>query len=312
MSDQINYSPTTWRCGRFSFEWQVQADTFLEDRLETSIIPVIPIVPIVMGILNVTPDSFSDGGKFFDTSKAIEHAYQMIDDGAKIIDIGGESTRPGAQFVNASEEQDRVLPIIEAIKNSGVAISIDTYKSSTMALAIEAGVDIVNDITGFASEDNQSIAVKYSNVGLCLMHMQNTPTTMQINPSYQNVLMEINDFFDQRIDQLIRMGVQSERLCIDPGIGFGKTVEHNLRTLNQLAYFKKHQRPILVGISRKASLGKIIGSQTDDRTVASVAAMLWSIVRGANIVRVHDVKQSVQAIKVWLSIQQESVLENKL
>jgi dihydropteroate synthase len=291
-----NQKPATWRCGRFLFNWSHGDD-----------LCVSPALPIVMGILNVTPDSFSDGGKYFSKNKAIDHAFQMIEDGAKILDIGGESSKPGAEKVSDSEEQDRVMPIIEALKDAKAALSLDSYKTSTMSLAAKAGIDILNDISGFSSHGNQQIAVDNPSLGLCVMHMQNDPKTMQIRPSYEDVIQEVNDFFLQRIKILESLGVSPDRICLDPGIGFGKTPLHNLKLMNQLNSFSHFGMPTLLGISRKSTLGKMIGSDTEDRTVASIAAMLFSIQRGAKVLRVHDVKESVQAIKVWASLSNEII-----
>jgi dihydropteroate synthase len=291
-----NSKPATWRCGRFHFEWP-QIDDYRKS---------YPL-PIVMGILNVTPDSFSDGGRYFSKNKALDHAYQMVEDGAKIVDIGGESSKPGAEKVSESEEQDRVMPIIEALKDAKVALSLDSYKTSTMTLAAKAGVDILNDISGFSSLGNQQVAVDNPSLGLCVMHMQNDPKTMQIRPSYEDVIKEVNDFFLQRIKILESLGVSPDRICLDPGIGFGKTPLHNLQLINQLRSFGHFGMATLVGISRKSTLGKIIGSDIEDRTVASIAAMLFSIERGAKVLRVHDVKESVQAIKVWNSLSNEII-----
>ena len=291
-----NQKPATWRCGRFLFNWSPGDDLCAS-----------PALPIVMGILNVTPDSFSDGGRYFSKNKALDHAFQMIEDGARILDIGGESSKPGAETVSDSEEQDRVMPIIEALKDAKVALSLDSYKTSTMSLAAKAGIDILNDISGFSSPGNQQVAVDYPAIGLCVMHMQNDPKTMQIRPSYEDVIQKVNDFFFQRIKILESLGVCLDRICLDPGIGFGKTPVHNLHLLNQLSSFDHFGMPTLIGISRKSTLGKIIGSDTEDRTVASIAAMLFSISRGANILRVHDVKESVQAIKVWTSLSNEII-----
>jgi dihydropteroate synthase len=291
-----NQKPATWRCGRFHFKWH-QVDDFQESH---------PL-PIVMGILNVTPDSFSDGGRYFSARKAIDHAHQMIEDGAKIIDIGGESSKPGAEKVSESEEQDRVMPIIEALKDSKVALSLDSYKTSTMTLAAKAGIDILNDISGFSSPGNQQVAVDNPSLGLCVMHMQNDPKTMQIRPSYDDVIREVNDFFLQRIKILESLGVSPERICLDPGIGFGKTPLHNLQLINQLGSFAHFGMTTLIGISRKSTLAKLIGSDIEDRTVASITAMLFSIERGAKVLRVHDVKESVQAIRVWTSLSNEII-----
>jgi dihydropteroate synthase len=294
--EMSNQKPATWRCGRFHFKWSHGDD-----------LSASPSLPIVMGILNVTPDSFSDGGRYFCKNKALDHAFQMIEDGANILDIGGESSKPGAANVSDSEEQDRVMPIIEALKGSKVALSLDSYKTPTMSLAAKAGIDILNDISGFSSLANQQVAIDHPELGLCVMHMQNDPKTMQIRPSYEDVIQEVNDFFLQRIQILESLGVSSERICLDPGIGFGKTPLHNLQLMNQLGFFAHFGMPVLIGISRKSTLGKIIGSDSEDRTTASIAAMLFSISRGAKILRVHDVKESVQAIKVWTSLSNEII-----
>jgi dihydropteroate synthase len=230
----------------------------------------------------------------------------MIEDGAQIIDIGGESTKPGAKFVSESEEQDRVLPVIEGLVGCGVALSLDSYKASTMQLACKAGIDILNDITGFTSPQNQAVAVANPNVGLCLMHMQNSPQNMQISPHYDDVVEDLRQYFMDTVNTLESKGIVRKRICIDPGLGFGKTPFHNLRLLNQLKSFNDFGLALLIGISRKSTLAKILGSDLESRTTASVAAMLAGIEQGANIVRVHDVKESVQAIKVWMAIKNES------
>jgi dihydropteroate synthase len=265
-------------------------------------------MPAVMGILNVTPDSFSDGGKFFDTNRAVDHAFEMIEQGATIIDIGGESTKPGATIVSAQEEQDRVLPILEKLQSCGVALSIDTYKSETMKVALQVGVDILNDITGFRELDNIQVAASSQTVGLCVMHMQNTPQTMQINPSYNNVLVEVGNFLTSKLSELREYGIESKRVALDPGFGFGKTVEHNLQLLNQLAKIDRKGTALLVGLSRKKTLAKILNSDTKDKTVASVAAALLAVERGANIVRVHDVGPTVDALKVWSAMRLERLV----
>ena len=279
--EAIATKPTAWRCGRFYFDWKHHP------------------TPVVMGILNITPDSFSDGGKFFSHQQAIDHAYQMIEDGAQIIDVGGESTRPGATPISAQEEQDRVLPVIEKLQSAGVALSIDTYKGETMRLALDMGIDILNDISGFQDPQNISVASSSKDVGLCIMHMQNTPQTMQAQPSYQNVLEDVGQFLAQKIDQLSRHGIERERIAIDPGFGFGKTVQHNLTLLHRLAELQPYSSSLLVGLSRKKTLTKIVGDDANSLTIASVVAAILAIERGAKVIRVHDVKPSVQAVKVW-------------
>ncbi len=279
--EAIATKPTAWRCGRFYFDWKHHP------------------TPVVMGILNITPDSFSDGGKFFSHQQAIDHAYQMIEDGAQIIDVGGESTRPGATPISAQEEQDRVLPVIEKLQSAGVALSIDTYKGETMRLALDMGIDILNDISGFQDPQNISVASSSKDVGLCIMHMQNTPQTMQAQPSYQNVIEDVGQFLAQKIDQLSRHGIERERIAIDPGFGFGKTVQHNLTLLHRLAELQPYSSSLLVGLSRKKTLTKIVGDDANSLTIASVVAAILAIERGAKVIRVHDVKPSVQAVKVW-------------
>lgn len=260
-----------------------------------------------MGILNITPDSFSDGGKYLSHQQAIDHAYQMIEDGAQIIDIGGESTRPGATPISAQEEQDRALPVIEKLQSAGVALSIDTYKGETMRLALNMGIDILNDISGFQDPQNISVAASSKDVGLCIMHMQNTPQTMQAQPNYQHVVEDVGQFLAQKIDELSRHGIDRERIAIDPGFGFGKTAQHNLTLLHRLAELRRDSSTLLVGLSRKKTLTKIVGVDANSLTTASVVAAILAIERGAKVIRVHDVKPSVQAVKVWSAMHFENM-----
>lgn len=258
--------------------------------------------PIVMGILNVTPDSFSDGGQFQALDGAMSHAEQMIQDGVDIIDIGGESTRPGSAPVSLNEELDRVMPIIYALRDCGKPLSIDTYKTEVMREAILAGADMINDINGFRSEGAVS-TVASSDVGLCVMHMQNSPTDMQQRPQYENVNQEVTLFLEERLTALNKVGIENSRLCIDPGFGFGKTLEHNISMLKNIAQFQtKHGLPLLAGLSRKSMLGTITGKHVEHRQAASLAAALAAIAHGAKIVRVHDVAGTVDAIKVWQAL----------
>ncbi len=253
--------------------------------------------PKVMGILNVTPDSFSDGGKFSHIDAALHHAQQMIDEGADIIDIGGESTRPGASPVPLQEELQRVIPVIQALSGCAVVLSVDTYKPEVMQAAIQAGVHMVNDV--FALRQPGAIeAVKDSQVALCLMHMQGTPQTMQIEPSYQDVVAEVGQFLSERVAVLKQSGVSTERIVIDPGFGFGKKTTHNLSLLKHLEQLRLDGLPILAGLSRKSVLGKIVGQDEAGRLYASIAASVLAVSHGANIVRVHDVKATVEALKV--------------
>lgn len=259
--------------------------------------------PKVMGILNVTPDSFSDGGKFHHIDAALTHAQQMIEQGADIIDIGGESTRPGAQPVMLEEELQRVIPVIQALSGCGAVLSVDTYKPEVMRAAIEAGVHMVNDV--FALQQPGALqAVQDSQVAICLMHMQGTPQTMQVQPSYQNVLAEVQAFLTQRVEVVRQIGMGDDRIVLDPGFGFGKKTAHNLTLLKHLAELHIANLPILAGLSRKSVLGQIVGQDADQRVFASVAASVLAVSHGANIVRVHDVKATVEALKVTTAVMQ--------
>lgn len=281
----IQTKPTTWRCGRFLFDFANRNR------------------PIVMGILNATPDSFSDGGKFRSPKDAIAQAEHMLADGVDLIDIGGESTRPGAEPVGLQEELDRVLPVIEALKNCGVPLSIDTYKSETMRQALNAGVDCVNDIWALRQAGAVDAVLESQNCGIVLMHMQRDPLTMQFNPEYINVIAEIKQFLKDRADLLISSGIAYDRIAIDPGFGFGKSLEHNLNMLSNFSEFSWLGLPVLAGISRKSMIGKITGKDTNDRVAPSIAAAIMAADRGASIVRVHDVAETVDALKLWEAIQ---------
>jgi dihydropteroate synthase len=284
--------PATWRCGRFLFE--------LEQRRANR------QRPLVMGILNATPDSFSDGGRFYSKDDTVRQAEGMISAGVDLIDIGGESTKPGAIPVSLQEELDRVLPIIEALKDCGVALSIDTYKAETMRQALLAGVDCVNDIWALRQAGAESVVLDSAlarNCGIVLMHMQCDPVTMQLNPNYVNVVGEINAFLMERTQSLIEQGIAAERITIDPGFGFGKSLDHNLRMLQEFESFTQSGYPVLAGISRKSMLGKITGREVGDRLVPSVAAAVLAAERGASIVRVHDVPETIDALTVWAAAQ---------
>lgn len=257
--------------------------------------------PLVMGIVNVTPDSFSDGGCHLQLDAALAHARQLIAEGADIIDIGGESTRPGAQPVSVDEELRRVLPVIEAMRGTTVPISIDTCKPQVMRAALDAGVQIVNDIN--ALQDAAAMnAVASSNAAVCLMHKQGNPQTMQMQPHYQNVVAEVSAFLQARIAAAEAAGIQRNRIVIDPGFGFGKTLEHNLALLRRLDTLRELGVPILAGLSRKSMLGTLTGQDAGQRQSASVAAALIAVQRGANIVRVHDVRATVDALKIWNAV----------
>lgn len=280
-----SHQPATWRCGRFLFDFSKRKR------------------PLVMGILNATPDSFSDGGKFRTATNAIAQAELMINCGVDIIDIGGESTKPGAEPVSLQEELDRVLPVIEVLKSCGVALSIDTYKAETMHQALKAGVDCINDIWALRQEGAISSVTESSDCGVVLMHMQRDPLTMQFNPEYKNVVVEVNAFLKERADLLIAEGIDRVRIAIDPGFGFGKSLEHNLKMLANFEQFSSLGYPVLAGISRKSMLGKVTGKETNERVASSIAAAVMATDRGAKIVRVHDVPETVDALKLWEAIQ---------
>ncbi|CAG0957958.1 dihydropteroate synthase [Methylophilaceae bacterium] len=255
-----------------------------------------------MGIVNVTPDSFSDGGKYESAEKAVEHALQLVAEGADILDIGGESTRPGAMPVSLEDELERVVPVIERLsKVAGVPLSIDTYKPEVMRAAIAAGADIVNDVRALQEPGALEI-VAGSNAGACLMHMQGTPQTMQVDPQYDDVVATVNTFLAQRLAAAEAAGIVRERIVLDPGFGFGKKTEHNLQLLQQLDKTLQIGRPLLVGLSRKSVLGQITGGDVDVRLHASLAASVISTMKGARIVRVHDVKATVDALKVVAAV----------
>jgi dihydropteroate synthase len=262
-------------------------------------LPVHPAGALVMGILNVTPDSFSDGGQHAALEGAIAHAELMMEQGVDIIDIGGESTRPGSPPVPLAEELRRVMPVIYALRDCGAAISIDTYKPQVMREAIMAGVDMINDINGFRAEGAVE-AVRDSDCALCIMHMRGEPATMQQQPVYTDVVQEVLDFLRERIAALTGAGIARERLWIDPGFGFGKTVEHNYalikatrRLVDELGV------PLLAGLSRKSMVGAVTGKPVEQRMAGSLGGALAAVAHGAKIVRVHDVAETVDALKVW-------------
>ena len=280
--------PATWRCGHFLFDFTKRKK------------------PLVMGILNATPDSFSDGGKFRTASDAIAQAELMLKSGADLIDIGGESTRPGAKPVSLQEELDRVLPVIEALKGCGIPLSIDTYKAETMRQALRTGVDCVNDIWALRQDDAVAAVLESKDCGIVLMHMQRDPLTMQFDPDYQDVISEVSQFLDERAKLLIQNGVSVDRIAIDPGFGFGKSLEHNINMLSHFESFTALGYPLLAGISRKSMLGKITGKETHERMAPSIAAAIMAADRGAQIIRVHDVAETVDALKLWEALQDYS------
>ena len=258
--------------------------------------------PSVMGILNVTPDSFSDGGKHLRTADAVSAALKMEDHGAAIVDIGGESTRPYSDPVSADEEKRRVLPVIEALQGRiSIPISIDTSKATVAESAINAGAEIINDVTGLESDPAMPMVAAQNQVGVCVMHMQGTPQNMQDNPHYQNVVEEIHSYLLARLESCIRMGIQKERVCLDPGVGFGKTHDHNLELIRSANRFTEAGCPILIGHSRKGFIGKMIGDKDADRTAGTLGISLALASKGIHILRVHDVRQTVDALSLYKS-----------
>ena len=267
------------QCGRFGFD--------LDARL------------LVMGILNVTPDSFSDGGRFQSLEFAVSRAEEMISEGVDLIDIGGESTRPGSPPVPLDEELRRVIPAVYALRDLGRPLSVDTYKPEVMREAILAGADMINDINAFRAPGALE-AVADSDCGLCVMHMQSTPETMQQNPAYTDVVAEVVGFLRERVGTMTAAGIDRNRICIDPGFGFGKTVEHNFALLSNIGKIQKELGlPVLAGLSRKAMIGAVTGKPLEQRLAGSLAGALAAVAHGARIVRVHDVAETADAFKVW-------------
>jgi dihydropteroate synthase len=255
-----------------------------------------------MGILNITPDSFSDGGVFLSPGNAIAQALRMAEQGAGIIDIGGESTRPGARPVSAQEEMDRVLPVVEALHaRIPLPISIDTSKPEVMRAAVAAGAGFINDVLALRTDGALAAATEL-NVPVCLMHMQGEPRTMQNDPRYTDVVSEVRDFLRQRLDACINAGIPALRLVVDPGFGFGKTLEHNIELLRGLKKLQSLGAPVLVGLSRKSMIGKALGLPVEQRLHASVALAVMAVQQGARIVRVHDVGPTVEAIRMWEAV----------
>jgi dihydropteroate synthase len=252
-----------------------------------------------MGILNVTPDSFSDGGRFFSTGAAIRRGKELVDQGAAIIDIGGESSRPGAEPVSDDVEMERILPVVEALASeTEVLISIDTTKSAVARAALDRGAHIVNDISACTMDPGMPAVIRETGAGVVLMHMKGSPRTMQQDPTYGDVVAEVRSYLASRADALVAAGVPRERMALDPGIGFGKTVEHNVSLLKGLDVLASAGLPVVVGVSRKSFLGKLTGRETHDRLAASLAAMAVAIGNGAHVVRVHDVLESCDAARL--------------
>ncbi len=260
--------------------------------------------PCVMGIVNVTPDSFSDGGKFFAVDQALQQARKLVADGAAIIDIGGESTRPGSTPVDVEEEIRRVVPAIEAISAElDVPISIDTLKAEVMRVAVKAGAGLINDVNALRGEGALQAAAEL-NVPVCLMHMQGTPQTMQKEPHYDNVVQEVKDFLQERIAACEAAGITHSNLILDPGFGFGKKARHNLRLMKHLSDFMEMDLPVLVGVSRKSIIGAMLNVSVDERLAGSLALASIAVWQGAKIIRSHDVKETLQAITLCQHVQQ--------
>lgn len=256
-----------------------------------------------MGVVNVTPDSFSDGGLYASSEGAICHALQLMEEGADILDIGGESTRPGGMPINVEEELRRIVPVVQALASRSIPISVDTSKLEVMYAAIEVGAVMINDVNALRAPGALEV-VAAGNVAACIMHMQGEPRSMQINPQYGDVVAEVKDFLQQRLIAAQAAGIPLQRLVIDPGFGFGKMLEHNLELLRHLNCFADMGVPVLAGLSRKSMLGKLTGNEVGERTYASVAAALLAAARGARILRVHDVKATRDALAVYNAVEQ--------
>lgn len=263
-------------------------------------------IPKVMGIINVTPDSFSDGGKYNDIDKAVKQAEHMVELGATFVDIGGESTRPGAADVSISEELDRVVPVIEKISNElDVIISVDTSKPEVMRESVNAGATFINDIRALSMPGALETAAEFAqsqNIPTCIMHMQGTPQTMQNKPSYANVIEEVSAFFSTQIHRLVEAGFTNKQIILDPGFGFGKTVEHNYSMLKHFAHFKQFNVPVLAGMSRKSMIGAVLDKDPDSRLSGDIACGTIAALHGASILRVHDVEQALDAVKIVTKI----------
>lgn len=257
--------------------------------------------PLVMGIVNVTPDSFSDGGRYFSPERAIEHGLKLQAEGAQILDIGGESTRPGSAPVSGEQEMARVIPVLEGLRGAGIALSVDTMKPEVMLAALAAGADMINDVRALEAPGALD-AVADTDCGLCLMHMRGMPETMQLAPTYAEVVAEVAAYLHRRLQIVQAAGVDATRLLIDPGFGFGKTLAHNLALFKNLPTFAD-MAPVLVGVSRKSFLGALTGRATEDRLLPSVISAVLAIRHGAYVARVHDVRETVEAIRLWLELE---------
>ena len=258
--------------------------------------------PLIMGVVNVTPDSFSDGGRFYGSGEAVEHARRLVDEGADILDVGGESTRPGAAPVDAAEELRRIRPVLEAMASGPIPVSVDTSKPEVMRAAIDAGAAMINDVYALR-QPGALQAVAACDVGVCVMHMQGEPRTMQDDPVYGDVVAEVKAFMDERVGACEAAGIGRDRIVIDPGFGFGKKAVHNLDLIRSIPALAASGLPVLAGLSRKSVLGRITGRMVGDRIYSSIAAALVAVARGARIVRVHDVAATRDALAVWTAVE---------
>ena len=270
--------PDQWQCGRFEFSLGR---------------------PILMGIVNVTPDSFSDGGQHATLDAVIAHASKLVGEGAQILDIGGESTRPGSDAVDMDVELARVLPIVEAMRDAGIALSVDTCKPQVMRAVLDAGADMINDITGFTDEQSRDVVARHATCGVCVMHMQGKPRTMQVAPHYDDVVVDVRTELLRRAAALQACGVARGRIAVDPGFGFGKTAQQNYALLHNIDRLVDTGYPVLIGLSRKSMIGAVTGRPVGERLAGSLAAALAGIAKGVAILRVHDVAQTRDALAVW-------------
>ncbi len=268
--------------------------------------------PKVMGILNVTPDSFSDGGQYCTPAMALQRARQLIEEGADIIDIGGESTRPGAESVLEQVELDRIMPVVEQLRaESPIWISVDTSKPAVMQAAIAAGVNMINDINAFQVHGTLDIVAPAQSVYLCCMHKQGSPQTMQHHPHYQNVVREVQTFLHTRLDACLQQGIAPTRLLIDPGFGFGKTLEHNLQLVKCLSYFTAGHYPVLIGVSRKSMIGNVLNKSSLERLYGGLALATLALSAGVKVIRTHDVAPTVDCLRMYLAIERATSLDCK-
>ena len=267
---------------------------------------IFPRKTLIMGIVNVTPDSFSDGGLFFNTNRAVDHALKLVDEGADILDIGGESTRPGAASISVKEELNRVIPVIDKLsKQSEAIISVDTHKPVVAEEAINAGASIINDIGANNNNSKMWNVISSTKAGYICMHMQGSPESMQKNPFYEDVISDVCNFFQERLNSFEEHGISAEQIAFDPGIGFGKSLKHNIELMSQLNKFNIFQRPVLIGASRKSFIEKLLGTPVEKRLPASLTCATWAIMQGSQIIRAHEVAETVQAVRMA-----EALIEN--